>query len=341
MKNYIGISRDHSGSMGGIARAAGRDYNDNIVSIQEGATEHSIDTIVSVVACGTGRPAKNVMEVVNSNVHTLKPIADGAYKADGNATPLFDSVDMLINQLSKVPDADNPDVSFVVMTITDGGDNASAISGAKLAKRIKELQATDRWTFVFRVPRGEKRNLVNMGIPDGNILEWDQTDKGVQVASAATRSAFKGFYAARATGVKSTGKFYTDLSTTSLKEVKANLVDISKQVIVYEVDAANDGAQIRDFVNDQGVTFTKGCAFYELKKTETVQDYKQIAVRDNTSGAVYSGYAARDLLGLPHTGDVKVAPGAHGNYEIYVQSTSVNRKLTKGMGLMIWTAVTV
>jgi hypothetical protein len=341
MKNYIGISRDHSGSMSMIALAAGRDYNDNIASIKEGATEHSIDTIVSVVKCGTGRPAKNVMEVVNSNVTTLKPIADGRYNADGNCTPLFDSVSMLIDQLSDVPDATDPNVSFVVMTITDGQDNASTISGPQLAKRIKTLQATDRWTFVFRVPKGDKRPLVQMGIPEGNILEWEQSERGVQAATVATRSAFRDFYSARSLGATSTDKFYADLSNVSLKEVKQNLVDISGQVIVYEIDDANDGAQIRDFVQDQGITFVKGCAFYELKKTETVQDYKQIAIRDKTTGAVYSGYSARDLLGLPHTGEVKLAPGMHGNYEIYIQSTSINRKLTKGMGLMIWTGVTV
>ena len=102
MKNYIGISRDHSGSMSMIANAAARDYNDNIASIKEGATEHSIDTIVSVVKCGTGRPAKNVMEVVNSNVNALKPLT--GYVADGNATPLFDSVNMLIDQLAALTD---------------------------------------------------------------------------------------------------------------------------------------------------------------------------------------------------------------------------------------------
>jgi len=339
MKNYIGISRDHSGSMSIIAHSAQADYNDNIESIKEGATEHAVDTIVSVVKCGTGRPARNVMEVVNSNVMALKPLT--GYIADGNSTPLFDSVMMLIDQLEAVPDANEPDVSFVVMVITDGQDNASKTSATQLAKRIKALQATDRWTFVFRVPRGDKRALVQMGIPEGNILEWEQSARGVEVATAATRSAFKGFYAAKAKGVNSTDKFYADLSTVSLTEVKANLVDISKQVTVYEVDAHWDGSQIRDFVEAQGVTFTKGCAFYQLVKTETVQEYKQIAVRDNASGAVYSGFAARDLLGLPHYGEVKVAPAMqqNGKYEIYVQSTSVNRKLTKGMGLMIWVGV--
>lgn len=339
MKNYFGISRDHSGSMSMIAMAAARDYNDNIDTIKEEAATHGIDTIVSVIKCGVGRPAKNVWDVRNSNVNTLSPVT--SYVTDGNSTPLFDSVMMLIDQLSAVPDANEPDVAFMVMVVTDGGDNSSQTSGPELAKRIKALQATDRWTFVFRVPKGDKAALVRMGLPAGNILEWEQTERGVQQATVVTKSAMRSFYTARAAGVTSTDKFYADLSTTTLREVKANLVDISKEVDVYVVDAKNDGVQIRDFVQAQGVTFTKGCAFYELSKTETVQEYKQIAIRDKVSGAVYSGFAARDLLGLPHYGEVKLAPGQHGQYNIFVQSTSTNRKLVKGTNVLIWTAVTV
>jgi len=340
MKNYFGISRDHSGSMRGIALAAGRDYNDNIQSILEGANEHNIDTIVSVVKCGVGYNATVEREVVNSDVSKLKPIPDGAYVADGNATPLFDSIGELITQLESVPDADDPTVSFVVMVITDGGENSSRKwNGKMIAKKMQELQRTDRWTFSFRVPRGYKRELTQFGIPDGNILEWDQTDSGVKAASSATRSAVKAFYAARATGATSTDKFYADLSTVSLKEVKQNLADISKQVDVYIVDKRNDGVQIRDFVEAQNVTFKKGCAFYQLAKTEAVQDYKQIAIRDKITGAVYSGYAARSMLGLPSTGEVKLAPGQHGQYEIFIQSTSTNRKLTEGTNVLVWPGV--
>ncbi len=340
MKVYQGLARDHSGSMANIARFAARDYNDNIASIKEEAAAHNIDTVVSVVELGYGSTNQVRTVVSNSSVAALKPIAESTYSARGHGTPLFDAVGELIEQFQAVPDADDPSVSFVVFTTTDGGENASTkYSGASIAKLIKKLQMTDRWTFVFRVPFGYKDQLTRYGIPEGNIQEWEQSERGLQASTVATRSAFKGFYMAKAAGVNATDKFYADLSTVTLKEVKSELVDISKQVDVYEVDAANDGAQIRDFVNDQGITFVKGCAFYELKKTETVQGYKQIAIRDKTSGAVYSGFNARDLLGLPHSGDVKLAPGNHANYEIYVQSTSVNRKLTKGMGLMIWVGV--
>jgi len=239
MKNYIGISRDHSGSMSMIANAAARDYNDNIASIKEEAGSFNIDTIVSVIKCGTGRPAQNRWDVQNSNVTALKPLT--SYIADGNCTPLFDSVMMLIDQMESVPDAADPEVSFMVMVVTDGQDNASNTKGPQLAQRIKSLQATDRWTFVFRVPKGDKAPLVRMGLPAGNILEWEQTERGVQQATVATKSAMRGFYAARSTGATSTDKFYADMSTTTLNEVKAALVDISKEVDVYVVDTKNDG----------------------------------------------------------------------------------------------------
>jgi len=340
MKNYIGISLDHSASMRDIARAAGRDYNSTIAAIQEGSDEHNIDTIVSVVKSGVGQRATVERSVINSSVNKLQPIPDGKYVADGAGTPLFDSVGDLIEQLEAVPDANSSDVSFVIQVITDGGENSSRKwTGQMIAKKMAELRMTDRWTFSFRVPRGYSSYLTRFGIPAGNILEWDQTDSGLAQASTATASAFRSFYANRASGVKSTDKFFTDMSAVSLKEVKANLVDISEQVDVYIVDKRNNGVQIRDFVEAQGVEFKKGCAFYELNKTETVQDYKQIAIRHKTKGAVYSGYPARDLLGLPHTGDAKVAPGAHGDYEVFIQSTSVNRKLVEGTNLMIWVGV--
>lgn len=341
MKNYIGISLDTSVSMRGIALAAGRDYNNMIAGINEGANEQGIDTIVSVVKCGVGEEGKVERMVVNSSVGKLKPIQDGEYKVTGYSTPLFQSVEELISLLEAVPDADDPEVAFVVQATTDGGENVyNERQVAKVVQKMNALARTDRWTFTFRVPRGYARHLTNLGIPAGNIMEWDQTEKGVQTASVQTRDAFKSFFKARASGVRSTDKFYTDLSTVSLKEVKANLVDVSKQVSVYVVGANNDGVQIRDFVEAQGIPFTKGCAFYQLSKTETVQDYKQIAIRDKVKGHVYSGYAARDMLGLPQHGDAKVAPGQHGQYEIFVQSTSVNRKLVKGTNIMIWTGVT-
>lgn len=331
MKQYVGISRDHSRSMWNLARSAAKDYNDNIRSIQEAATTNHLDTIISVVKCGVGSPARVVREVTNSNVHVVNPILESSYITDGNATPLFDSIGDLIETFSNLPDANDPEVSFLIMAITDGEENASQKWKTTLGPKIRELQATDRWTFVFRTPEGYGATLARLGIHAGNILEWRQTASGMALAGAQTASAMSSYYAARATGVKSTNKFFADLSRVSVNEVKQSLKDISKQVTKFIVPYSDDGAMIKTFV-EKYVPYQIGTAFYQLTKTETVQESKQICICDRQTGAIYSGMAARDLLGLPHFGAIRLAPVrlAKDGYEIFVQSTSVNRKLVGG-----------
>ena len=346
-KNYIGISRDHSASMRGIANAAARDFNSNIQSIREESIAHNQDTIVSVIKCGYRDKfvsTSNVFESRNSNILAIQPIPESEYRADGNSTPLFDSVMELINDFSKVPDANDPEVSFLIMVITDGEDNSSRTSGRQLADHIRRLQSTDRWTFVFRVPRGYKRHLVSLGLLEGNILEWDQTQRGVEVATQATTQAMRSFYSARASGVKSTSTFYTDLSNISADQVKSVLTDISSEISIWSVLPQEDGVQVRDFCEKRlgNTGMLKGAAFYELTKREPkVQDYKQIVIRDKSTKMIYGGSAARDMLGLPHVGDVKLAPGNHGNFDIFIQSTSVNRKLPAGSSVLYWPKVGV
>lgn len=350
LKNYIGFSCDHSASMGHIVEAARKDFNSNIESLREAAIAHSQDTIVSVIKCGFrdpfihGSSTKNEFEYVNSNVLAIQPIRSGGYIARGNSTPLFDSVGELIESFKKVPDANDPDVSFLIMVITDGQDNSSRTwSAARLSAEISRLQATDRWTFVFRVPRGYKSDLVRMGIPSGNILEWDQTDKGVETASKVTSTSMSNFYAARSVGAKSTSTFYANVGDVDVKKVKAQLVDISSEVQIFSVLPQEDGEQIRVFCENRiSGPMLKGAAFYELTKLEKkVQDYKQIMVREKSSGKIYCGSAARDLLGLPHSGDIKLAPGSFGAFDVFVQSTSVNRKVPAGSMVAYWSKVGV
>lgn len=339
-KTYIGISRDHSGSMRSIARAAARDYNSNIASIREASHANNQDTIVSVVESGYGSTNKVRRVITNSNVNVLAQLSESAYEADGYGTPLFDSVGELIEMFESVPDISNPEVSFLVMVITDGQENASKKYNVRtLTEKMKQLQNTDRWSFIFRVPRGDASALVRMGIPAGNILEWEQTERGVEVASAATKEAFTQYYTARSQGVTSTKKFYADLSNVSVEEVQAKLEDISSEVVLWPVSAADDGKELRPFVEARlaGKPMLKGASLYQLNKTEPkVQDYKKIVIRDKTSNAIYGGAAARQMLGLPSYGDVRLAPGNCGNYDVFIQSTSVNRKLSKGTQVMYW-----
>lgn len=229
--------------------------------------------------------------------------------------------------------------SYLVMAITDGEENSSKIGSDEFGRIIQHLQKTDRWTFVFRVPRGYKNNLIHMGIPEGNILEWDQTETGLQESTIATAQSLSGYYGNVSRGIKSTQTFYTDMTKVQADTVRASMDNISKEVAIYTV--TDERPDISSFVTKMtGGSYLKGTAFYQLVKPEkAVQAYKLIVVRNKKNGAVYYGNSARQILGLPTQDTIKLIPKDHGNWDIYIQSTSSNRVLPPGTQLLYWKAV--
>lgn len=335
MKSYVGIIRDHSGSMGCLANQAIRDFNDNISALKDASIGKDIDTLVTVGICDSRQLGKFAEIQV-----PLKDVYDIRSYPTGDMTPLFDSVGDMINRLQDTEEYKrNKKASFLIMVITDGQENASKFwTSESLSSRMKELQATDKWTFVFRVPKGYKSNLVRLGIPEGNILEWEQTEEGFKKATFATRDAIEVRYSGLARGITKSDTFFTDMSNVKSKTVETKLQNISNDVKFFPVTSKYAGAQIRDFCNSVlKRPMIKGAAFYQLTKPEKkVQDYKIIAIRNKKKDEVYTGAHARQLLGLPYHGEVKIIPGNHGQYDIFIQSTSVNRKLVAGTEVLYW-----
>lgn len=340
-KQYIGFVRDHSGSMQGLAKQAMVDFNSNLEVIQREARERDIDTLASVVECGIEGKMFNQgfrRAEVNASIERIKPLT--TYPTPGG-TPLFDSVTEVINLLKNVPDYADPDVAFLVMVITDGQEMHSRFStGASLGVEIKSLQKTDRWTFTFRTPHGYGQALARqLGIPSGNIMEWEQTEQGFQDATRHTVAAMSTYYGARTMGATMSSSFYADVAQVPLAQVKRTATDISREVNVFPV--IRGGEEIRPFVEKNlRSSMTLGGAFYQLTKPEPkVQPQKQIILRDKLTGKLYGGRDTRSLLGLPSNGDVKLSPGDQGQYDVFVQSTSVNRKLIAGTDVVYWEKV--
>lgn len=355
-KTYIGISRDHSGSMGGLTHAAMKDYNTTVESIRSLAERDRQPTSLSVVRQGINMPRGGVgcdWESQAVDIYSMDQVIYGRptsavprltyYEATGGGTPLFDSIGMLIEHFESRYDANDPNVSFLIMAITDGYENASLKwSAPKLRKKMDELEAKGNWTFVFRVPQGHAKNLVStFRISPDNILEWELTTKGVEKATQVTTAAFDAYYTSRSMGVRSTKKFFADTSKLRPADVSGALNDVSRDTELFQVGAVTGGKiAIKDFVEGTlGRTYIQGQWFYELVKTEKqVQDYKIIAIRDRNNGKVYTGVEARRLLSLPEYGTITLEPG-NGAYQIFIQSTSVNRNLPSYSNVLFWPRV--
>jgi hypothetical protein len=117
----------------------------------------------------------------------------------------------------------------------------------------------------------------------------------------------------------------------AIKSATVNEADLTpvhpSRFQVLNVDAPT---AIKNFVTDNGLTFKVGRGFYEFTKTVEVQAYKEVVLINKSSGAMWTGAAARSILGLPNDKTVKLAAGAIPGYTVFIQSTSNNRKLLGG-----------
>lgn len=84
---------------------------------------------------------------------------------------------------------------------------------------------------------------------------------------------------------------------------------------------------IRSFVENTGATFRKGRGFYQFTKSEMVQEHKEVILRNRRTGDMFTGAEARNFIGLPFGERGKIRPKLFDDYEVYIQSTSYNRKL--------------
>lgn len=326
-KNYVSIVLDKSTSMAGLRDKVIDVFNHLTADQVQQAEANNIDLRLSLYMF-----ADNVEALyVDAGPRSLTPLSRENYKPNG-WTALMDGVKRAIDDSSRMHDATAAHVSHLVMVLTDGYENRSKyITGSAFAQLLKDKQATGDWTFAFYVPPGNKKELANsFGVPLGNIMEWEQSAKGVDDVYVGTQAAASSYYASRATGVKSVTSFFvqTDLSKLDPIEIKKKLDDVSSK---YKSFAVAGESEIRQFVeNATGKPYPLGRVFYQLSKTEKIQDHKQVLIQEKGKKALWGGTGARELIGLPSSGEAKVMPGNHANYDIFVQSTSTNRKLVRG-----------
>jgi hypothetical protein len=166
------------------------------------------------------------------------------------------------------------------------------------------------------------------GFPPDNIAVWDaQSAAGVAEVGETIRRATDNFMEARATGVRGTRTLFS----TGVDAVNASTVHDDPDAVgynAYDILPVHHDAPIREYVYSRGLDYTIGKAFYQLTKTENIQPQKQVAIREKSTGRSTGAIAARDLLGLPRNMQVRVKPNLNPEYDVFIQSTSVNRKLS-------------
>lgn len=128
------------------------------------------------------------------------------------------------------------------------------------------------------------------------------------------------------------------IKTISAKDFFAkieNKPELAKRLSVapqgkYRVILVKIDVPIKTLVTEQGLTFKPGRGFYEFTKPETISKDKIILLMKKDTGEILEGDTAREVAGLPKSGEGKVDPASLPEYRVFIQSTSSNRVLKGG-----------
>lgn len=334
--NHIGLVYDMSGSM--------QPWQKEVVGVGDGLVRSIADlsrrltekTGVIQEARVTAATFNWKTDVLYYEVDALRlPSIKGDYHPTGG-TALLDATIKMIEDLQKTAQLYG-DHAFLLYVLTDGDENRSAL-GAETKLRRLFGSLPENWTTAILVPNEDGQKLaVRYGFPEGNTAIWDPTStEGVQAGGVVIKAATEDHMTRFATDATYSGSktlFSTapeSLNAVTVQAAGLTPLDPSKYVLV----PVHHEMPIAEFVAKAGRTFTVGTCYYQLNKSEEIHGHKKIIVRNRATEELFEGDRVRDLIGLPRV-TRRVSPKFNEDYDLFVQSTSVNRKLIPGTKLLI------
>jgi len=341
--NHIVLVLDASSSMIGTSATQLVKVADNqIAYLAQRSKELDQETRVTVYQFGSDsadegtygrtsfrRPPSKIECLVYDKDVLRVPSISQVYHAWGN-TPLIDATVLALDDLAMTPEKYG-EHSFLVYVLTDGKENDSRHGSIDLSTKIARLP--DHWTLAAFVPdQVGVHEAKRFGFPKENIAVWDATTvAGVEEVGGTIRAATENFMQNRAVGIRGSRNLF-NLAAPKLTEVKTKLEALHPgQYRLFNV--GSEPARIDEFVEEMTRrAYKRGEAYYQLVKREKIQSQKEIAIMG--AKGLYVGKAARELLGLPDY-EVPVGPDHNSEYDVYVQSTSNNRKLVPGQKLLL------
>lgn len=253
------------------------------------------------------------------------------YRPRGN-TALIDATLQSLEELAQTAQI-HGEHAFLTFVVTDGQENRSRRRSAELRTKLSALAAN--WTVACLVPDAVgKDDAMAYGFAPDNIAIWNPSGlRGVEEAGVVMAEATDNFLDNRANGVVGTRSlFSTGIDAVNITTVRSTLDLLDPNS--YQVLPVPRDTDIKAFFAGHPMAFRQGANYYQFTKRETIQASKKVVVREKATGRFYGGQHARDLLGL-QLNDIRDTPGYNPEYDVFVQSTSPNRKLIGGTDLLV------
>jgi len=324
--NHIALVIDASASMQHLSNNVVKVFDRELDNLKRRSVELDQETRISIYLFNSNYTCL----VFDMDVMRMKSLKE--YYHPTGSTALIRTTVKAIEDMRVLPELYG-DHAFLVYVITDGEENASKMHPCTLIDAIKNM--SDNWTIVCLVPnQNGVYEAKKFGFPIDNIQIWDTSVKGLEKAGKSFTNAMDNYMHLRSQGIRSTKSFFkTDLTSVTTNDLKMGLIKLNvSHIKTYHLDRPCGS---REFViRETGYSYVKGMVFYQLTKAETIQANKEIIIRDKMSGDYYGGENARRLLCLPFE-EIRVHPGQHGNFDVFIQSTAVNRKLQSNTDVIL------
>lgn len=195
----IAILLDKSGSMWRCQKQTVDGYNEYVDTLNADYGDSLGEVYVSLILFSS----KIHEKLFRRPLKDLEKMADGDYIPHG-ATAMYDAVGSTIDKLLQETDRDNENVSYLVITMSDGQDTSSKVySPDTLAEKIQELQDTGRWTFTYMGSNQDLSKIKELNIPLGNISIYDATPIGTEAAHITTSNSLNKYLSYRSSSEKS------------------------------------------------------------------------------------------------------------------------------------------
>lgn len=157
-----------------------------------------------------------------------------------------------------------------------------------------------------------------------NDAKYDYSHSSSSSSSSTTNYALLGVRPSRSRSQKATT---TGLEGTRVEDAEMKPSPPSR----FQVLSVDRDLDIKEFASENGISFQPGRGFYLFNKPELIQKRKEVILREKSTGNFYEGAKARFMLNLVDYDDSKrIKPTEFAEYDVFIQSTSANRKLIGG-----------
>lgn len=205
-KTYVAILLDRSGSMKKYREPTVEGFNEQVQALNE-KVEDEGETYVTLLTFNS----KSTTIFSHESCEALKEMTLEQYEPNGG-TAFYDALGDIMGFFAETTNIDDPNNAYLVISISDGEDlNSNRFTRQEIGERIKQLQATDRWTFTFI---GASKYLMQgaqeMNLFAQNCASYLPTPAGTFDAHRATAEGITKFKRARASGQSCVKDFYSN-----------------------------------------------------------------------------------------------------------------------------------